>query len=47
VSFGSYNNQGDSQKHIRLLPNQIKNKGNFDPVVEHMSREHTDLRLRI
>ena len=29
---------------VRLRPKQVKNKGIFDPVIDHMSREQTDLR---
>ena len=29
---------------VRLRPKQVKSKGIFDPVIDHMSREQTDLR---
>ena len=32
---------------VGLRPKQVKNKGIFDPVIDHMSREQNDLRLRI
>ena len=36
-----------AKKTVGLRPKQIKNKGIFDPVIDHMSREQKELRLRI
>jgi len=36
-----------AKKSVGLRPKQVKNKGIFDPVIDHMSREQTVLRLRI
>ena len=35
------------KKTIGLRPKQVKNNGIFDPVIDHISREQKDLRLRI
>ena len=36
-----------AEKTVGLRPKLIKNKGIYDPVIDHMSREQKDLRLRI
>ena len=36
-----------AKKTVGLRPKQVKNKGIFDPAIDHMWKEQKDLRLRI